>query len=50
MKFPAGLFHLFLGLALSFLQLLLLPSLCSQLLAFIGWADPAFFAGVTLDS
>lgn len=50
MKFPAGLFHLFLGLVLSFLQLLLLPSLCSQLLAFIGWADPAFFAGVTLDS
>lgn len=50
MKFPVGLFHFFLGFALSFLQLLLLPSLCSQLLAFIGWADPATFAGVVLDS
>lgn len=50
MKFPVQLFHFFLGLTLSFLQFLLLPSLCGQLLAFIGWADPAAFAGIALDS
>lgn len=42
MKLPAGLSHSFLELALRFLQSLLSPPLCSQLLPLL--ADPAFLA------